>query len=293
MNINKSDESNLFSNILLFIASLVTIIIVSWFSYLSYTKGLLSEPLNVIGDSLAGFAGLLAFLWLIVTVLLQNAELRLQRKEIFGLKGASENQANSLKASLKVQTLAFVKSNQKEVDATLDDIRKRSSVIVPEFLSEFCEMPFSYEFEKCPHQGVKWILGYFLNENADTNKSIDDYLSVDFKRDFNYKAFLMLQDLLFIMDQAWDVCKPIYRDAATAEYLEHCDQWVSNHKILWFRDYYYALKKFERILVEIVVDESLAEHPMASGVHRFAIEQGMFSEINIPFIIESETLQGV
>ncbi|WP_299348414.1 hypothetical protein [uncultured Shimia sp.] len=55
----------------------------------NYQKFLESPP-NEKGDTLAGLAGSLAFLWIIVTVLLQSNELSLQRKE---LKRMTETQA--------------------------------------------------------------------------------------------------------------------------------------------------------------------------------------------------------
>lgn len=42
----------------------------------------LDAPPNEIGDTLAGFAGVLAFVWIIITVWLQGYELREQRKEL-------------------------------------------------------------------------------------------------------------------------------------------------------------------------------------------------------------------
>ncbi|WP_395540682.1 putative phage abortive infection protein [Neotabrizicola sp. sgz301269] len=42
----------------------------------------LDSPPNEIGDTLAGFAGALAFIWIVVTVWLQSHELSEQRKEI-------------------------------------------------------------------------------------------------------------------------------------------------------------------------------------------------------------------
>lgn len=42
----------------------------------------LASPPNEIGDTLAGIAGILAFLWIIITVLLQSRELAAQRKEL-------------------------------------------------------------------------------------------------------------------------------------------------------------------------------------------------------------------
>lgn len=66
---------------------------------------LMASPGNELGDALAGIAGSLAFVWLIVTVLLQSKELRLQREEITltrseieGQRKATEDMARSLAA---------------------------------------------------------------------------------------------------------------------------------------------------------------------------------------------------
>ncbi|WP_025051557.1 hypothetical protein [Sulfitobacter noctilucae] len=50
-----------------------------------------SKP-NEIGDLLAGFAGALAFIWIVVTVLLQAAELREQREQFEKMADAQEEQ---------------------------------------------------------------------------------------------------------------------------------------------------------------------------------------------------------
>lgn len=54
-----------------------------------------SAPPNEIGDTLAGFAGALAFVWIIVTVMLQSKELEEQRK-------ATQDMARSMKEQLKL-----------------------------------------------------------------------------------------------------------------------------------------------------------------------------------------------
>lgn len=46
-------------------------------------KLFLNAPPNEVGDALAGFAGALAFVWIIVTVMLQSQELAEQRKELY------------------------------------------------------------------------------------------------------------------------------------------------------------------------------------------------------------------
>lgn len=64
---------------------------------------------NELGDTLAGFSGALAFIWIIVTVALQSKELAAQREELSlarvelkGQRKATENMAAALAAQAKV-----------------------------------------------------------------------------------------------------------------------------------------------------------------------------------------------
>lgn len=68
-----------------------------------------TAPFNEIGDTLAGFAGALAFVWLIVTVLIQGRELAAQRAELrltrieFGEQRlASQEMARAMSAQAKL-----------------------------------------------------------------------------------------------------------------------------------------------------------------------------------------------
>lgn len=65
----------------------------------------LAAPPNEVGDTLAGFAGVLAFIWIIVTVWLQSQELSEQRQELVsqreemeGQRKASEEMARAMQA---------------------------------------------------------------------------------------------------------------------------------------------------------------------------------------------------
>lgn len=74
-------------------------------------KKFLESPPNEKGDTLAGVAGSLAFLWIIITVLLQSKELAMQRDEIEKMRITQENQT-----ALLVEQAERV--GQKSVDAT-------------------------------------------------------------------------------------------------------------------------------------------------------------------------------
>lgn len=56
----------------------------------------MQSPPNEKGDTLAGVAGSLAFLWIIITVLLQSSELALQRQELAQTRSTLEKQTGFL-----------------------------------------------------------------------------------------------------------------------------------------------------------------------------------------------------
>jgi hypothetical protein len=62
----------------------------------------LDAPANEIGDKLAGIAGALAFLWLVVTVLLQGKELAAQRVELRLTREESARMAAALDAQVGI-----------------------------------------------------------------------------------------------------------------------------------------------------------------------------------------------
>lgn len=66
-----------------------------WFSFLN------ASP-NEVGDTLAGFAGVLAFIWIIVTVAIQAEELKLQRKELSLTRAEFRKMADAQQGQLRV-----------------------------------------------------------------------------------------------------------------------------------------------------------------------------------------------
>jgi hypothetical protein len=106
-----------------FIASILLLSFAAWLAFGNvetktgvkprWTVFLTASP-NEIGDTLAGIAGALAFLWIIVTVMIQSSELRLQRrelamtrKELHAQRAASEKMAKAQEAqvaALEAQT---------------------------------------------------------------------------------------------------------------------------------------------------------------------------------------------
>ncbi|MEM6309938.1 MAG: hypothetical protein AAF754_07795 [Pseudomonadota bacterium] len=102
---------------------------------------LLAAPPNEVGDSLAGLAGTLAFIWIIVTVALQSLELREQRLVLEQQKEEMEDQklaTQEMASSLREQA-SYLKDEAKlreelrfreELDQRLLEIRSELSDFV-------------------------------------------------------------------------------------------------------------------------------------------------------------------
>ena len=78
-----------------------------------------SRP-NEIGDTLAGIAGALAFLWIIVTVMLQSKELAAQRAELQLTRMEFERMADAQGQQL---TLLLEARSGEQFEASLDAVR--------------------------------------------------------------------------------------------------------------------------------------------------------------------------
>ncbi len=287
--LNKSSvETSLSTIIIITVASLLSTIVIIAFFGLAWSKDLLSLSLNEIGDSFAGFAGFLAFLWLIVTVLLQTSELRLQRNEVSGLKSASEDQAKSLNASLQVQTLTFLDKRQKEVEKYLISRRQDISETVTRFLKAHIEMKHAYEFKNSPHQGIPWILGFFLKKDTPSNIELTSVDKSTIKSDFAYEAYLELSNIINAIDDSWNICKPLFRDAKAYGHEIDFEAWIAKLDLVWYRDMYVQISHFHTVLREVVKEGNIASTIATHFISAFdEMEAG--KELEVPF--SSEVIQ--
>ena len=147
---------------------------------------LMKAPFNEVGDSLAGFAGALAFVWLIVTVLIQGRELAAQREELeatreelaMGRK-VQEKQLEAMEAQAEVfrdeQSQRAEDRAQRELDA-----RVRNLVVYAKEAKEYDTL-FSRAFGLNEHYdlsgGTTRTSTYY-----DAMKSPDEFLYMMYDR---------------------------------------------------------------------------------------------------------------
>lgn len=89
---------------------------------------LVTSPSNEIGDTFAGIAGVLAFLWIIITVWLQSQELAAQREELKLARIESAKMAEQLTAQTSILQQDKLQRDQEKqaelIEAKLDEIKK-------------------------------------------------------------------------------------------------------------------------------------------------------------------------
>jgi hypothetical protein len=94
---------------------MLSFIVVALFGFLALRQGanevsglheFLNSPPNAMGDTLAGFAGTLAFIWIVVTVWLQSSELAEQREQI-SLQTSEFEKTNDMLAAQRFDQAFF------------------------------------------------------------------------------------------------------------------------------------------------------------------------------------------
>ncbi len=136
---------------------------------------------NEVGDTLAGFAGALAFVWLIATVVLQGQELREQRLEFEKMANAQEAQANVLKTQADI----FVKEQSQRDEARAEQLfeEKLRSFIVSLVESPSRGLCWAFSNGTIDDEGYSYgeVHSYSLSSEKYENQTIDEAI-INFRR---------------------------------------------------------------------------------------------------------------
>ncbi|MDQ2066891.1 hypothetical protein Q9295_10935 [Xinfangfangia sp. CPCC 101601] len=101
---------------------------------------------NEIGDALAGLAGSLAFIWVIVTVSLQATQLRYQREE---LQATREEIRQQRQATQDMARSMKVQADRSERDEAAE-LQKENAILLAQRAEAMVDFLASYNFETWP-----------------------------------------------------------------------------------------------------------------------------------------------
>lgn len=248
---------------------MLTIVLFIW---LAITKKIYLLSMNEIGDSLAGFAGIIAFLWIIVTVLLQNRDLKLQYAEIKDMKRASESQARSLKSAEIFKALEYIEFKFERLMPTIGDCKKIIDDEIKNFIESFDtgrnpRAPFE------PEKDIVEIWGYFRKEDA-KNELLYPFESV--RTDFDYIAYLKLETITRNMNYILNALDALTKNADAeikSDLSSTIKTWEQLLQVHWYREWIVYLTHLENI-----VKRAIVEYQIGSKIARLAIEWSLERE---------------
>jgi hypothetical protein len=207
---------NYLQNIILFLGLLLTSGLFYFFINISIEKSILTQELASIATTIGGFASALAFLWIIITVILQSFELSLQRKEMTELKQANLEQANALKYANKINLLAYSNIKRKEISPRLKELVEINNNGLIDFLEKDSDTNYYQGYHKNFRNSIKTFMYSFLTPNVPEEikkeiKSMEDLVSkIPINPEYDFGNFIILQTLLSNMEEVWQLASNIY-----------------------------------------------------------------------------------
>lgn len=257
--------------VILSVASLVTVVIVVGFIVLFSIKGVSDLRLNEIGDSLAGPAGTLAFVWLLVTVLLQ-------RHEMTSLKGAAEMQASSLEISAKISLRTHLRDLQERYAG---DLRAINNDAKSDFLAILVKLNFLLhpeEIARKPKHAAWWLTAYFLDAKRhpfDLDSSLLNIKSHQLKKSFDYDAYLTVQTMLLQSSRVCEILSIMRAFAKESGTQKEQRVFERVLEIDWFESTYPMLFNIHNEAIKVIKKGGIANKLVTQWMHALDDEKVM------------------
>lgn len=253
------------TKLILVIACYGTLALIIVFVGISIQKEIWVKDINEIGDSLSGMIGSLGFIWLIITVLLQNQDLNNQIKELKESKLALTSQAKSLESAEIFTALEYLDFKLPLFDNRLSEIKEIINNEIKTFLELFpSDRPDSVNFK--PELDICEIWGYFIVEEKLGNVPLiytDEYV----KQKFSYEAYLKLETIRRNMGYTIDFLDSLTknaRDDLVPKLNEHIYLYEQYHSIEWYRKWYNILKNIEKPIRRTIAKNKLASSELVN-----------------------------
>lgn len=266
--------------------SIITIIIILIYILINIFNIFNLTELEKIANSISGFSSLLAFLWLIATVILQSTSIKIQHEEMI-------KASNSNSIQISIQAKIYIRSRLQEIANIIFLKNKATRILCLEMAKKYGEVVYAYEAYDNPGKFIVDIVFYFLDQNfnvseIDPNKgligvieSLDDE---DIRSDFKYEALNDLDILLLNIDETWGVCKQVFNDAEELGLSKETEIWINELNITWYRDNYMILNALDKKITKYVATHGGYSHIQSFMAKLDFSKEDEVKSIEIPFM---------
>lgn len=249
----KISQSERIVRSLLWLGALLTLSVVAAFLYFIAGVKISSDELelNAFGDYLAGSSTFLAFLWLIITVIIQTLELRNQHIEMGRMSQSNDEQADSLKKALRFQALDYLEKKQGEKAEYLSERLNIVAEVTVAFHERHKVIVGPTDFFNRPKDGVQYAISILCD--ADLRASpVNTKEIFSIRSDFDSDDHIFLVDLLAQASYARKSVLPIKELAADMNATSHHEAWILEMDLEWLLDWEPRIKEIEEKMRSLI-----------------------------------------
>lgn len=238
---------------LLWLGGLLTLAVIAAFLFFLAGVDISSKKLelNAFGDYLAGSSTFLAFMWLIITVIIQTLELRNQHIEMTRMSQSADEQADSLRKALRFQALGYLEDKEEEKNPYLSERLKIVAEVTVSFHERHKVIVGPTDFYLRPKEGVAYAASILCNEDLRTSPVYNE-IPISLTSDFDVDDHLFLVDLISQASYVRKSVAPIKELAEEMGAVSNYEAWIQEADLDWLLNWEPRIREIEQEMSKLI-----------------------------------------
>ena len=249
----ETNQSERIVRALLWLGGLLTLSVIAAFIFFLDGVDIHSKELelNAFGDYLAGSSTFLAFMWLIITVIIQTLELRNQHIEMTRMSQSAGEQADSLRKALRFQALGYLEEKEEEKNSYLSERHAIVGEVVVSFHKRRNVIVGPTDFHLKPKDGVAYAASILCGEDLRTSP-VNTEMPINLTADFHVDDHMFLVDLLSQASYVRRSVAPIKELAEEMGAASNYEAWLQEADLDWLLDWEARIKEIEQEMRKLI-----------------------------------------
>lgn len=249
----KFTQSEKIVRALLWLGGLLTLSVISAFIFFLKGVDISSEELelNAFGDYLAGSSTFLAFMWLIITVIIQTLELRNQHFEMTRMSQSADEQADSLRKALRFQALGYLEEKEEEKKPYLSARLFIVAEVTVSFHQRHQVIVGPTDFYMKPKDGVAYAVSILCDEDLRTSP-VYTTAPIKLKSGFHVDDHIFLVDLISQASYVRKLVAPIKELAEEMGAASNYEAWIQEADLDWLLDWEPRIREIELEMKKLI-----------------------------------------